>query len=169
MGLSNPDRASATSIYTHVARLFIPRYPHALNVLSAPLTLGFWQACPAGLVVVLSGGGLSPSVSFPSRHFSADPCSRFGSPRSDASGARSASPFQLSGRLDGPWNYCDPNSRSKHIKRPSQATPKTKPYPTDAIPAPTASSPVIRDLRANSPLKYCRLRIARIPDANIQK
>jgi hypothetical protein len=35
MGLSNPDRASATSIYTHVARLFIPRYPHALNVLSA--------------------------------------------------------------------------------------------------------------------------------------
>jgi hypothetical protein len=35
MGLSNPDRASATSIYTHVARLSIPRYPHALHVLSA--------------------------------------------------------------------------------------------------------------------------------------
>jgi hypothetical protein len=32
MGLSNPDRASATSIYTHVSRLFIRRYAHALHV-----------------------------------------------------------------------------------------------------------------------------------------
>jgi hypothetical protein len=44
MGLSNPDRASATSIYTHVARLFIPRYPHALHVLSA-------GACPFSLSI----------------------------------------------------------------------------------------------------------------------
>ena len=41
MALSNPDRASATSIDTHGARLFIPRYPHAMHVLSAPRI-----ACP---------------------------------------------------------------------------------------------------------------------------
>ena len=36
MGSSNPDRASEKSIYTHVARLFIPffipHYPHALHL-----------------------------------------------------------------------------------------------------------------------------------------
>ena len=32
MGLSNPDRASATSIYTHVARLFIPPFYPSLSL-----------------------------------------------------------------------------------------------------------------------------------------
>jgi hypothetical protein len=31
MGLSNPDRASATSIYTHAARLFIPSFYPSLS------------------------------------------------------------------------------------------------------------------------------------------
>jgi hypothetical protein len=45
MGLSNPDRASAASIYTHVARLFIPRYPHALHVRQRQSS----SACPFSL------------------------------------------------------------------------------------------------------------------------
>jgi hypothetical protein len=40
MGLSNPDRASATSIYTHVARLFIPPFYSSLSPrIACPVSL----------------------------------------------------------------------------------------------------------------------------------
>jgi hypothetical protein len=56
MGLSNPDRASATSIYTHVARLFIPSfYPSLSPRIACPVSSSFYPslspriACPVSL------------------------------------------------------------------------------------------------------------------------
>jgi hypothetical protein len=66
MGLSNPDRASATSIYTHVARLFIPSFypslsPRIACPVSSCMSCQLRIACPVSSALhVLSASSSAP-------------------------------------------------------------------------------------------------------------
>jgi hypothetical protein len=91
MGSSNPDRASATSIYTHVARLFVPHYPHALHVFQPVLSARprVFQPClSASFSPELRADDAVPVLSFSARF----------SPFQPVLGRRCACPFSLSAR-----------------------------------------------------------------------